>query len=235
PRRVPAQLLSRVRGPRLRGHEATGAGGDERGHAPPALPRRGAADPRAQERRSPGAAVDGCARRRGGAAGRAAAGRGRLRPSAGEGRGPDRRPAVASASGRGARHPARGVRGDERGGAWRLLRLRGLVELPSDAGAGGDSGGDQPGRPPVIRSRPARLADRALDDASRQLSAAHPRPALQGIPVSVRLAMLAITFDRNIPAYALVKAAGGRPDVATSPLALLHLEDVEPPKLPGTG
>jgi len=46
--------------------------------------------------------------------------------------------------------------------------------------------------------------------------------------------MLALTFDRNIPAYALVKAAGGRPDVATSPLALLHLEDVEPPKLPGS-
>jgi threonine dehydrogenase-like Zn-dependent dehydrogenase len=46
--------------------------------------------------------------------------------------------------------------------------------------------------------------------------------------------MLALTFDRNIPAYALVKAAGGRPQVATSPLALLHLEDVQPPKLPGS-
>ena len=45
--------------------------------------------------------------------------------------------------------------------------------------------------------------------------------------------MLALTFDRNIPAYALVKAAGGRPSVATSPLALLHLEDIEPPHLPG--
>ena len=47
--------------------------------------------------------------------------------------------------------------------------------------------------------------------------------------------MLALTFDRNIPAYALVKAAGGRPSVATSPLALLHLEDIEPPRLPGPG
>jgi threonine dehydrogenase-like Zn-dependent dehydrogenase len=45
--------------------------------------------------------------------------------------------------------------------------------------------------------------------------------------------MLALTFDRNIPAYALVKAAGGRPAVATSPLALIHLEDIEPPRLPG--
>ncbi len=45
--------------------------------------------------------------------------------------------------------------------------------------------------------------------------------------------MLALTFERNIPAYALVKAAGGRPAVATSPLALIHLEDIEPPQLPG--
>ncbi|MDQ6919870.1 MAG: alcohol dehydrogenase catalytic domain-containing protein, partial [Candidatus Dormibacteraeota bacterium] len=45
--------------------------------------------------------------------------------------------------------------------------------------------------------------------------------------------MLALTYDRNIPAFALVKAAGGRPSVATSPLALIHLEDVEPPRLPG--
>ena len=47
--------------------------------------------------------------------------------------------------------------------------------------------------------------------------------------------MLALTFDRNIPAYALVRAAGGRPAVATSPLALLHLDDIEPPRLPGPG
>ena len=45
--------------------------------------------------------------------------------------------------------------------------------------------------------------------------------------------MLALTYDRNIPAFALVKAAGGRPSVATSPLSLIHLEDVEPPRLPG--
>jgi len=47
--------------------------------------------------------------------------------------------------------------------------------------------------------------------------------------------MLALTFERNIPAFALLKAAGGRAEVATSPLALLHLEDVEPPHLPGSG
>ena len=45
--------------------------------------------------------------------------------------------------------------------------------------------------------------------------------------------MLALTYDRNIPAFALVKAAGGRSSVATGPLSLIHLEDVEPPRLPG--
>lgn len=44
--------------------------------------------------------------------------------------------------------------------------------------------------------------------------------------------MLALTFERNIPAYAMVRAAGGRPAVATSPLALLHLDDIVPPSLP---
>src|SRR5260221_12989787 len=47
--------------------------------------------------------------------------------------------------------------------------------------------------------------------------------------------MLALTYDRNILAVALVKAAGGRPSVATSPLALIHLDDVEAPHLPGPG
>ena len=47
--------------------------------------------------------------------------------------------------------------------------------------------------------------------------------------------MLALTYERNIPAYAMVRAAGGRPEVATSPLALLHLDDVEPPELPASG
>src|SRR3981081_4121997 len=45
--------------------------------------------------------------------------------------------------------------------------------------------------------------------------------------------MLALTYDRNIPAFALVKAAGGGPWWATGPLPLIHLEDVEPPRLPG--
>lgn len=44
--------------------------------------------------------------------------------------------------------------------------------------------------------------------------------------------MLALTFERNIPAYALVRASGGSPAVATSALALLHLEDIQPPDLP---
>jgi threonine dehydrogenase-like Zn-dependent dehydrogenase len=37
---------------------------------------------------------------------------------------------------------------------------------------------------------------------------------------------------RSIPSYAIVKAAGGRPDVATSALSMLHLGDVAEPELP---
>jgi threonine dehydrogenase-like Zn-dependent dehydrogenase len=37
---------------------------------------------------------------------------------------------------------------------------------------------------------------------------------------------------RSIPAYAFVKAAGGRPDVATSALSMLKLGDVPEPELP---
>ncbi len=44
--------------------------------------------------------------------------------------------------------------------------------------------------------------------------------------------MLALTFQRSIPAYAIVKAAGGRPDVATSALSMLKLGDVDEPELP---
>jgi len=44
--------------------------------------------------------------------------------------------------------------------------------------------------------------------------------------------MLALQFVRSIPAFAIVKAAGGRPDVATSSLSMLKLGDVDEPELP---
>ena len=44
--------------------------------------------------------------------------------------------------------------------------------------------------------------------------------------------MLALTFERSIPSFALVKATGGRADVATSALSMLHLGDVPEPELP---
>jgi threonine dehydrogenase-like Zn-dependent dehydrogenase len=47
--------------------------------------------------------------------------------------------------------------------------------------------------------------------------------------------MLALTFQRSIPSFAIVKAAGGRPDVATSALSMLKLGDVSEPVLPAAG
>ena len=44
--------------------------------------------------------------------------------------------------------------------------------------------------------------------------------------------MLALTFHRSIPSFAIVKASGGRADVATSALSMLHLGDVAEPALP---
>jgi threonine dehydrogenase-like Zn-dependent dehydrogenase len=44
--------------------------------------------------------------------------------------------------------------------------------------------------------------------------------------------LLAITYQRSIPAFALVKASGGRPEVATSALSMLKLGDVAEPSLP---
>jgi threonine dehydrogenase-like Zn-dependent dehydrogenase len=44
--------------------------------------------------------------------------------------------------------------------------------------------------------------------------------------------VLALTFERSIPAFAIVKAAGGRSEVATSALSMLHLGDVPEPELP---
>jgi threonine dehydrogenase-like Zn-dependent dehydrogenase len=47
--------------------------------------------------------------------------------------------------------------------------------------------------------------------------------------------VLALTFDRSIPRYAAVRAAGGRASVATGPLSLLSLGDVPEPALPAPG
>ena len=44
--------------------------------------------------------------------------------------------------------------------------------------------------------------------------------------------MLALTFERSIPAFAIVRASGGNPQVATSALSMLHLGDVPEPALP---
>ena len=47
--------------------------------------------------------------------------------------------------------------------------------------------------------------------------------------------MLALQYVRSIPAFALVKASGGRPEVATSALSMLKLGDVAEPVLPAAG
>ena len=44
--------------------------------------------------------------------------------------------------------------------------------------------------------------------------------------------MLALTFDRSLPRFAAVRAAGGRASVATGPLSLLSFGDVPEPALP---
>jgi threonine dehydrogenase-like Zn-dependent dehydrogenase len=44
--------------------------------------------------------------------------------------------------------------------------------------------------------------------------------------------LLALQYVRSIPAYAVVRASGGRPDVATSALSMLKLGDVPEPVLP---
>jgi threonine dehydrogenase-like Zn-dependent dehydrogenase len=44
--------------------------------------------------------------------------------------------------------------------------------------------------------------------------------------------LLALTFQRSIPSFAIVKASGGRPDVATSAFSMLKLGDVPEPELP---
>lgn len=47
--------------------------------------------------------------------------------------------------------------------------------------------------------------------------------------------MLALQFERSVPRFALVRAAGGRPQVATGPLSMLHLGDIPEPPLPAPG
>ena len=47
--------------------------------------------------------------------------------------------------------------------------------------------------------------------------------------------MLALQFVRSVPAYALVRASGGNPSVATSDLSMLHLGDLPEPELPARG
>jgi threonine dehydrogenase-like Zn-dependent dehydrogenase len=44
--------------------------------------------------------------------------------------------------------------------------------------------------------------------------------------------VLAITYVRSIPSFAIVKASGGRPEVATSALSMLKFGDVAEPELP---
>jgi len=46
--------------------------------------------------------------------------------------------------------------------------------------------------------------------------------------------LLAITFERSIPSFALVRASGGNPSVATSALSMLHLGEVPEPELPAS-
>jgi threonine dehydrogenase-like Zn-dependent dehydrogenase len=45
---------------------------------------------------------------------------------------------------------------------------------------------------------------------------------------------LALQYVRSIPSFAVVKAAGGRPDVATSALSMLKLGDIPEPVLPAS-
>jgi threonine dehydrogenase-like Zn-dependent dehydrogenase len=47
--------------------------------------------------------------------------------------------------------------------------------------------------------------------------------------------MLALSYHRSVPAFALVRASGGNPEVATSALSMLHLGDVPEPELPAAG
>ena len=47
--------------------------------------------------------------------------------------------------------------------------------------------------------------------------------------------MLALQYARSIPRFALLRASGGNPTVATGDFSMLQLGDVEEPELPGPG
>jgi threonine dehydrogenase-like Zn-dependent dehydrogenase len=69
-----------------------------------------------------------------------------------------------------------------------------------------------------------------VEDGAGKLAAADAGPAVAR--VSGGSTTLALQYVRSIPSYAIVKAAGGRPDVATSALSMLKLGDVDEPELP---
>src|SRR3979409_2682151 len=69
-----------------------------------------------------------------------------------------------------------------------------------------------------------------MEDGAGKLAPADARPALARVPGGSKT--LALQFVPSIPAYAIVKAAGGRPDVATSALSMLKLGDIAEPELP---
>src|SRR5260370_72456 len=69
-----------------------------------------------------------------------------------------------------------------------------------------------------------------MEDGAGKLAAADARPAVARVPGGSET--LALQYVRSIPSYAIVRASGGRPDVATSALSMLHLGDVAEPGLP---
>src|SRR5262249_30263047 len=123
-----------------------------------------------------------------------------------------------------------GVCREERPRRVGFVRLRRLALRPADARAGRDANRGEPGRAPVPGRGAARMARRAVADGAGQLAIAHARPPIAGGPGGG--ATLALQYVRSIPSFAVVKAAGGRPDVATSALSMLKLGDVPEPVLP---
>jgi threonine dehydrogenase-like Zn-dependent dehydrogenase len=69
-----------------------------------------------------------------------------------------------------------------------------------------------------------------LEDGAGKLAPSDARPAIARVPGGGET--LALQYVRSIPSYAIVRASGGRPDVATSALSMLHLGDVAEPELP---
>jgi len=67
-------------------------------------------------------------------------------------------------------------------------------------------------------------------DGAWQLAAADAGPAFARVPRG--RSTLALQYVRSIPSFALVRAAGGRADMATSSLSMLKLGDVPEPPLP---